>query len=146
VGPSIRIDEPKSRPRDGRSSDPEVRRVLLHSGAILLVGGAAAAVFAGGWHSPVRVVLALAFLLFGPGLALAELLDIREPVQRLALATAASLALETLVGVALVYAGAYSGELAFAIVLAISAAILAVAVVRTVRASRSARGVNGVRA
>jgi uncharacterized membrane protein len=110
--------------------------VLLHSGGILLVGGTAAAVSALGWHSPVRVVLALAFLLFCPGLALGELLDVREPVQRLALATAASLALETLVGVALLYAGAYSAELAFAIVLALSGAILAAAVVRAVRTSR----------
>jgi uncharacterized membrane protein len=120
--------------------------VLLHSGGILLVGGATAAVFAGGWHSPVRVVLALTFLLFGPGLALGELLDVREPVQRLALATGASLALETLVGVALVYTGAYSAELAFAIVLALSGAILAAAVVRTVRTRRPVRDVESVRA
>jgi uncharacterized membrane protein len=126
--------------------DAEVRRVLLHSGGILLVGGAAAAVFVVDWHSPVRVVLALAFLLFGPGLALGELLDVREPVQRLALATGASLALETLVGLALLYAGAYSAGLTFAIVLALSGAILAGAVVRTVRASRPVRGADGVRA
>ena len=140
VGPSIGIGEPESRPRDRRSADAEVRRVLLHSVGILLVGGAAAAVFAIGWHSPVRVVLALAFLLFCPGLALAELLAVREPVQRLALATGASLALETLVGVALLYAGAYSAGLAFAIVLALSAAFLAAAVVRTVRTSRPVPG------
>jgi uncharacterized membrane protein len=118
--------------------------VLLHSGGILLVGGAAAALFAIGWHSPVRVVLVLAFLLFCPGLALGELLGVREPVQRLALATGASLALETLVGVALLYAGAYSAELAFAIVLGLSAATLAAALVRTLRASRPVPGVNSV--
>jgi hypothetical protein len=139
VGPSVRIGEPESRPRGGASTDPDVRRVLLHSGGILLVGGAAAAVFAAGWHSPVRVVLALAFLLFCPGLALAELLDVREPVLQLALATGASLALETLVGVALLYAGVYSAELAFAVVLALSAAILAAAVVRAVRTTRPVR-------
>jgi uncharacterized membrane protein len=118
--------------------------VLLHSGGILLVGGAAAAGFVVDWHSPVRVVLVLAFLLFCPGLALAELLDVRDSVQRLALATGASLALETLVGVALLYAGVYSAELAFAIVLALSAATLAAAVIRTVRASRPVRGDYGV--
>jgi uncharacterized membrane protein len=146
VGPSVRIDEPESRSRDGQSPDAEVRRVLLHSGGILLVGGAAAALFVGGWHSPVRVVLTLAFLLFCPGLALGELLAIREPLQRLALATGASVALETLVGVALLYAGAYSAELAFALVLGLSAAILAAAVIRAVRTSGPVRGADGVRA
>jgi uncharacterized membrane protein len=146
VGPSVRIGEPESPPREGLSADREVRRVLLHSSAILLVGGAAGVVFAIGWHSPVRVVLALAFLLFGPGLALGELLDVREPVQRLALATGASIALETLVGVGLLYAGAYSAELAFVIVLVLSAAALAAAIVRTVRTSGSGRADYGVRA
>lgn len=140
VGPSVRIGEPESPPSEGVFADDEVRRVLLHSGAIFLVGGSAAAVFALGWDSPVRVVLALGFLLFCPGLALGELLAVREPVQRLALATGASLAVETLVGVALLYAGAYSAALAFAIVLALCAGILAAAVVRTVRMSGSGGG------
>jgi uncharacterized membrane protein len=134
MGPSRVIGDPGGQ-ADGRPrfADPGVRRVLLHAAAILLVGGSAGAVFALGWHSPVRVVLALAFLLFGPGLALAELLEIRDPVQRLAVATGASLALETIVGVALLYAGAYSAGLAFAIVLGLSAGALAAAVVRTAR-------------
>jgi hypothetical protein len=135
MGPSRVIRDPGGEV-DGRLwlADPGVRRVLLHAAGILLIGGAAGAVFAIGWHSPVRVVLALGFLLFGPGLAFGELLEVREPVRLLALATGASLALETIVGVALLYAGAYSAGLAFAIVLAISAAALAAAVVRTVRA------------
>jgi uncharacterized membrane protein len=111
--------------------------VLLHAAAILSIGAAVAVVLAIGWQSPVRVVLALGFLLFGPGLALGELLQVRDPVQRLALATGASLALETLVAVALIYAGAYSPELAFAIVLGISAAALAAAVARAVNTTAS---------
>ena len=46
----------------------------------------------------------LGFLLIAPGLALTEMLAIREPIQRLALATAGSLALETVVAVTLLYA------------------------------------------
>jgi uncharacterized membrane protein len=111
--------------------------VLLHAAAILSIGGAVAVALAIGWHSPVRVVLALGFLLFGPGLALGELLQVRDPVQRLALATGASLALETLVALALIYAGAYSAELAFAIVLGISAVALAAAVARAVHTTAS---------
>ena len=86
-----------------------------------------------GWVSPVRVVVALGFLLVGPGLAVTELLDVRDLAQRLAIATAVSLAVEALVGLALLYAGAYSPGLTFAIVLALTAVLLAVALVRTSR-------------
>lgn len=72
------------------------------------------------WSSPVRAALTLAFLLFVPGLALTELLEIRDPVQRLALATAASLAVETLVAVALLYAGLFSAEAVIAVVVGIT--------------------------
>jgi uncharacterized membrane protein len=140
------MGQPESQARMGRLADPEVRRVLLHSGAILVLGGAAGIVFASGWHSPVRVVLTLGFLLFCPGLALAELLGVRDPVQRVAVATGASLALETLVGVALLYAGAYSAALAFMIVLALCAATLAAAIVRTLRMSSPTGSDYGVHA
>jgi hypothetical protein len=134
MGRSRLIDDPGAQVGErGQVADPGVRRVMLHAAVILLIGGAAGAVFASGWQSPVRVVLVLGFLLFGPGLALGELLEVRDPVQRLAVATAASLALETIVAVALVYAGAYSPELVFGIVLGISAGVLAAAVIRTVR-------------
>jgi hypothetical protein len=134
MGPSRVIDDPEGQV-EGRAqlADPGVRRVTLRAAVILLVGGAAGALFATGWQSPVRVVLVLGFLLFGPGLALGELLELRDAVQRLAVATGASLALETIVALGLIYAGAYSPELGFAIVFGISAGALAAAVVRTVR-------------
>ena len=86
---------------------------LAHHDVVRLV---AIAVFAiatllavtGDWDSPIRVALTIAFLLFGPGLALAELLEIDDPVRRLALATGASLALETLIATALLYAEVFS--------------------------------------
>jgi O-antigen/teichoic acid export membrane protein len=138
VGVSRTIGRPGRRAYGrARTTDPGVRRVLLRAAAILSIGGAVAVVLAIDWQSPVRVVLALGFLLFGPGLALGELLQVRDPVQRLALATGASLALETLVALALIYAGAYSPELAFAIVLGVSAAALAGAVARAVHTTAS---------
>jgi hypothetical protein len=85
-----------------------------------VVGVACAATVATGWHSPVRVALAIGFLLFGPGLALAELLDVRDPFTRLAVATGASLAVDTIVALILVYAGAFSTLLALVLLLLVT--------------------------
>lgn len=107
-----------------------MHRLAIRSALILGTGVVTLALLLADWRSPVRVALALAFLLFGPGLAVAELLSVSDTAQRFALATGLSLAVETLVGVALLYAGAYSGGLTFAIVLVFSAAVLATALVR----------------
>jgi hypothetical protein len=98
--------------------------------AILGTGVAAGVLIALDWTSPLRVVLALAFLLFGPGLALAELLDLRDLAQVLVVAIGVSLGLDTVVSLSLLYAGAYSVGAAFGIVLAVSAAMLAIALRR----------------
>ncbi len=82
------------------------------------------------WESPIRVAVTLCFLVFGPGLALAELLEITDPVQRLALAPAASLAVETLVATALLYAGVFSAQAAVTIVVGMSCVAVAGAVLR----------------
>ncbi len=82
------------------------------------------------WESPLRVLLTLGFLVFGPGLALAELLEISDAVQRIAVATGASLALETLVAVSLLYAGLFSTEAAVAIVVGLTCIALLAAVLR----------------
>jgi uncharacterized membrane protein len=115
--------------------DQGVRRVAVRAAAILGTGVGAGAFIAIGWESPVRVVLALVFLLFGPGLAVAELMEVRDLVQRLAIAAGVSLAVESLVALALLYAGAYSVGLTFAIVLALSAMLLGIALLRASRAS-----------
>jgi uncharacterized membrane protein len=101
-----------------------------------MVGGAFAAI---GWESPLRVVAVLVFLLSGPGLAVADLLDVRDVAQRLAIATGFSLAVETLVGLALLYAGVFSAGLTFAIVLALSALLLALGCLRRMRARATPR-------
>lgn len=96
--------------------------------AIAIAAIAAMVAIAVDWESPLRVALTLAVFLFVPGLALAELLEIRDPVQRLAIATGASLAIETLVAVALLYAGLFSAEAASAVVVGLTCVALLAAV------------------
>jgi uncharacterized membrane protein len=115
-------------------------RVPLDAAAALAAGVVAGVLIALGWDSPVRVALALAFLLFGPGLAMAELLLVSDGALRLAVATGFSLALETLVGLALVYAGAYTAGLAFTIVLAFAGIVFVLALVRRPPGSAASGG------
>jgi uncharacterized membrane protein len=107
--------------------------------AIALLAVATAVAYAANWDSGVRVALALVFVLFVPGLALGELLEIDRPFERLAIATAASLALETIVALVLVYASAYSTGRALAIVIVLTFAALAVVLLRAL--ARRRRGV-----
>jgi uncharacterized membrane protein len=113
-----------------------MRRVPVDAAAAIGVGVLAGALIALGWESPLRVVLALVFLLFGPGLAVAELLDVSDVAERLAVATGVSLGLETVVALGLLYAGAYSAGLIFAVILAVSVVLLGVAALRRPRASK----------
>jgi hypothetical protein len=89
-----------------------------------------------GWTSPVRVVFSLGFLILAPGLALAELLELSDLAQRLTIAIGASLALDALVAMTLLYAGAYSARLAVGILAALTLTVLAVALVRAHTHSR----------
>ncbi len=106
------------------------RAAVLRLVGLVLVTSAAALAFATDWDSPIRVGLLLSFMLFVPGLVVAELLEIPDPVQKLAIAAAASLAVETLIGTALVYARVFSAGLAFAIVVGLTFAAVAVASIR----------------
>jgi hypothetical protein len=116
------------------SKDMQIRGVVLRSAVVVVLGAGCAVMFAVGWSSPIRIALAVGFLLVGPGLAIAELLEIHDVALRVAIATGASLALETIVAVPLIYAGAYSATGAFAVVLAITAGASAAAVARAARA------------
>jgi uncharacterized membrane protein len=104
--------------------------VVLRSGVLLLLSIATIIVFAAGWHSAVRTAIALAFLLFAPGWALADLIAIRDPLQQLALATGASLALETVVSLVFLYAGAFSIDNVLAVVASLTILMVAVTLVR----------------
>ena len=92
--------------------------------AVTVTGTVAAMTIAAGLDSPLRALFVLVFLFFGPGIALTGLLQMRDPVQRLALAAAASLAVDVIVAVTLLYLGIYTYELGFAIVAAITAVAL----------------------
>lgn len=107
----------------------------MRLGAVAVVAIAAAAGYATGWDSPVRAGLVLAFLLFGPGLAIAEVLDIRDPVQQIGIAVGVSLAVDTIASVTLLYTGLFSAELAFAVIVAVTFAAIIVAVLRALRGS-----------
>lgn len=109
---------------------PGFRGVALRSLAIFLLSAACALAVAVDWHSPLRTVLAIGFLLFAPGLALAELLEIREHLYRLTIATGTSLGIETVVALSLIYAHAWSIGLAVGILVGLTGSALVVAVLR----------------
>ncbi len=103
---------------------------MLRLVGLVLVTPAASLAFATDWDSPIRVGLVLSFMLFVPGLVVAESREIRDPMLQFATAVAATLAVETLIGMALVYAGLFSAGLAFAVVVGITVAAVAAAGIR----------------
>ena len=70
--------------------------------------------------SPIRPVIAFLFLFVCPGMAFVRLLRIREPSTELMLAIALSLALDTLVTEAILYAGIWSSRLTLLVLICIS--------------------------
>jgi hypothetical protein len=118
------------------ADETELWRFAVRAGFILTITVGCAVSVETGWQSPIRTVLALAYLLLGPGLALAELLEIRDPAQRLMIASAASLGLETLLAIGLVYLGAFSTRLGIAILAALTVAALGGAALRLIRSRR----------
>ena len=92
------------------------------SPVIIAIGAACWLAAVVDWRSPIRAMLALSFLLFGPGLVIAELLGIHELPLRVTVAFSASLAIDTLVALSLVYAGHFSAGVALALILVITAA------------------------
>lgn len=115
------------------ANERELWRFAARAGVILTITVGCTASVETGWDSPVRIVLALAYLLFVPGLAIAELLEIRDLAQRLMIASGASLGLETLLAIGLVYAGAFSTRLAIAILAIFTFAAVGGAALRLVR-------------
>lgn len=110
-----------------------LRRLAARAAAILAITVACVVAVLAGWHSPVRTVVALAFALLAPGLALIEMVGIPGGVERLAVAAGTSLAVETVVALVLVYAHAYSTTLALLILAGLTVAALFVAVLRAAR-------------
>jgi uncharacterized membrane protein len=85
---------------------------VLALGAVLIVGG----------ESPLRTLLAVWFLLACPGLALAPLVRLSDALSTATIAIALSIALDTIVAAALLYAGVWSPVAAFVILATITLA------------------------
>lgn len=77
-----------------------------------------------GTRSEVRPWLALPFLLLGPGLAAVRLLHFGDLATVVTLAVATSLGIETLLTTALIVSGAWSPELALALLVALTLGLL----------------------
>jgi hypothetical protein len=130
-----RSDSPEASTAPDKSPRLDSYRYALssvRSRYLMLLGftAVAAASYSTNWHSPVRVAVTVVFLLFLPGLALAELAPLTQPVERLVVAIGVSLALETLLAVAFLYAGLFTPGRVFAVVLVATAAFTAVVAFR----------------
>jgi hypothetical protein len=98
--------------------------------AVLAIAVACALVYALDWESPVRTVIALAFVLVAPGLAIVELLRLDDPLLQVALVPATSIALGTLVAILFVSAAWFTPERAFICLEVITLTVLGVAAAR----------------
>ena len=77
-----------------------------------------------GTDSPARPWLALPFLLLCPGLAAVRLLHLGDLATTITLAVATSLGIETVLTTALIVSGAWSPELALALLVALTLGLL----------------------
>ncbi len=105
---------------------------------VLAVAAGCAVTYAADWQSPIRVILALAFMLACPGLAVVELLRLREPVVQLAVAPATSIATGTLVALVLVNAHWFTPGRVLLCLEVITVGLLLIAIARDSRPSRHA--------
>jgi hypothetical protein len=103
---------------------------------VLAVAAGCAIAYAADWQSPVRVILALAFMLACPGLAVVELLRVREPVIQLAVAPATSIATGTLVALVLVNAHWFTPGRVLLCLEVITVGLLLIAIARDARPAR----------
>lgn len=106
---------------------------------VALLASAGGAVAAYLWDPPGALRFAVVgwFLLICPGMALARLLRLRDPLAEWSLAVALSLGLATLVGSALLYAGRWDVGHAVATLAALCAACALAQLVAEVRAAAS---------
>ena len=88
------------------------------------------------WRSPVRTIIAVAFVLLAPGLAAGENLPGRDLAWRLAIAPPAGLAAATLIATALLYAGLYTPGATLVLLALLTVALLGTAASRRRRTDR----------
>jgi hypothetical protein len=112
---------------------------LTPSRAIVLAVAAGCAItYVTDWHSPVRVVLSLAFLLACPGLAIVGLLRVREPVVQFAIVPATSIAAGSLVALVLVNANWFTPGRVLLCLEILTVALLLIAIARDSRSAHHA--------
>lgn len=101
-----------------------------------LVIGLSAAVAAAAVYADIdaaaRAIVVLWFMLVCPGMAIVRLLRLSDPLTEFAIAVALSLAIETVLAVALLYAGSANFEVTFGVLLVVTLAAVAVDVTRGV--------------
>jgi uncharacterized membrane protein len=119
-------------------------RGAKRAGLALRVGltaltGVCLVVYALDWRSPVRTIIAVAFVLLAPGLAAAEHLPGRDLAWRLAIAPAAGLAAATLIATGLFYAGLYTPGATLVLLALLTVALLGTAASRRRRTDRDER-------
>ena len=98
----------------------------LRAGLTALTG-ACLVVYALDWRSPVRTIIAIAFVLLAPGLAAGENLPGRDLAWRLAIAPAAGLAAATLIATGLLYVGLYTPGATLVLLAVLTMALLGTA-------------------
>lgn len=90
---------------------------LTVSIALLLASGAAELVVFSGGHGPIRIGLAIAFLMIAPGWATQQLVGLEaDLLTRVGLVLALSLGIDMAVATALLYAHLWSAEVGLSIV------------------------------
>jgi uncharacterized membrane protein len=98
--------------------------------ALTVLTGACLVVYALDWRSPVRTIIAVAFVLLAPGLAAGENLPSRDLAWRLAIAPATGLAAATLIATGLLYAGLYTPGATLLLLALLTVALLGTAASR----------------
>jgi hypothetical protein len=73
---------------------------------------------------PLRSVLVISFVLFGPGTAVVQLIDLRDLAAAVAIAVAVSIALATLIASATLYAGIWSPRLTLIVLVLATLALI----------------------
>ena len=89
-----------------------------------------AALSYGGFHHPLRTVIALIFLAFAPGLAFLRLAKLTDPAMTVLLALPVSLGVDAAVSAFLVYAGFPSWDLALSLLISLVVGVLIVDLVK----------------
>jgi len=93
---------------------------LKWSATIVVSGGTLAILAFNDVANPLRLILALWFLLICPGMAFIQLLNFRDHLYEIVLAVSLSLALDIIIASILLYSGLWSPELILLILIALS--------------------------